>query len=423
MQFFILLLLLIFGVCYPKIFIAKWDSPITPITADFIERTLSKAEREGGEIYILQLNTPGGLETSMRRIIQRFQQTPLVTVVFVYPPGGRAASAGALITISADIAVMSPGTNIGAAHPVKMGGAEGENQKVMEQKIIQDMLALVRSIAREKGRNYEVIEKMITESLSLTEDEALKKNVIDLIAVDINDLLRQIDGKEVKKFGRKIKVSTQGEEIVHLQGNIKEELFKIITNPTIAYLLLLIGFYGLFFELYNPGAIIPGAVGAISLLLGLYGLSLISINWLGLLLLILAGILFILELITPTFGGLTLAGIIALTLGSIILTDPDSPYGDIPMSVIITMTVASALFFFVVGRLGLKAQKRKKMLGIEELVGEEAEAISDFQGGKGKVFLHGEIWNAEGEEEIKKGDKVKVISAKGLTLKVEKLKQ
>ncbi len=408
---------------YPKIFVAKWDSPITPITADFIDRTLSKAEREGGTIYILQLNTPGGLETSMRRIIQRFQQTGLVTVVFVYPPGGRAASAGALITISADIAAMSPGTNIGAAHPVKMGGGDNKDQKVMEQKIIQDMLALIRSIAKEKGRNYKVIEKMITESISLTEDEALRKNVIDLIAVDINDLLKQIDGKEINKFGKTIKVSTQGKEIVHLQGNLKEELFKIITNPTIAYLLLLIGFYGLFFELYNPGAIIPGAVGAISLLLGLYGLSLITINWLGLLLIILAGILFILELITPTFGGLTLAGIIALTLGSIILTDPDSPYGDIPMSVIITMTVASALFFLVVGRLGLKAQKRKKMLGIEELVGEEAEAISDFKGGKGKVFLHGEIWNAESGDEIKKGDKVKVISAKGLILKVERLKE
>ncbi len=424
MQFFILLSLVFSCISFSKIFIAKWDSAITPITADFIDRALTKAEREGGEIFILKLNTPGGLEASMRRIIQRFQQSPLVVVVYVYPPGGRAASAGALITISADIAAMSPGTNIGAAHPVRMGGGqqnqEDKQQEIMEQKVIQDMLAFVRSIAKEKGRNYKVIEKMITESISLTADEALKENVIDFIARDIGDLLRQIDGKEIDKFGKKIKVETEGKEIAQIEGNLKEELLKIITNPTVAYLLLMIGFYGLFFELYNPGAIIPGAVGAISLLLGLYGLSLVSINWLGLLLIILAVILFVLELVTPTFGGLTLAGIISLTLGSIILTDPESPYGDIPLSVIVTMAISSALFFIVVGKLGLKAQKRKKMLGIEELVNEEAEAIMDFEGGKGKVFLHGEIWNAESEDEIKKGDKVIVISAKGLTLHVKK---
>ncbi len=420
MQFFILLLLVISCLCFSKVYVAKWDSAITPITADFIERVMSKAEREGGKIFILQLNTPGGLEVSMRKIIQRFQQSNMVVVVYVYPPGSRAASAGAIITVSADIAVMSPGTNIGAAHPVRMGGDQSDQQKVMEQKVIQDMLAFVRSIAKEKGRNYKVIEKMITESLSLTADEALKENVIDLIAKDMGDLLRKIDGMEVNKLGRRIKVDVSDSEIVYLEGNFKEELLKIITNPTVAYLLLMIGFYGLFFELYNPGAIIPGAVGAISLLLGLYGLSLISINWLGLLLIILAVILFVLELVTPTFGGLTLAGIISLTLGSIILTDPESPYGDIPLSVIVTMALSSALFFIVVGKLGLKAQKRKKMLGTEELVNEEAEAIVDFENGKGKVFLHGEIWNAESEDEIRKGDKVTVVSAKGLTLIVKK---
>ncbi len=410
---------------FSKVFIAKWDSAVTPITADFIERVMTRAEREGGEIFILKLNTPGGLEASMRRIIQRFQQSSLTVVVYVYPPGGRAASAGALITISADIAVMSPGTNIGAAHPVRMGGGgeqgkDNKQQEIMEQKVIQDMLAFVRSIAREKGRNYKIIERMITESLSLTADEALKENVIDFIATDLNELLKRIDGVEINKFGKKIKVRTEGKEITYVEGNFKEELLKIITNPTVAYLLLMIGFYGLFFELYNPGAIIPGAVGAISLLLGLYGLSLVSINWLGLLLIILAIILFVLELVTPTFGGLTLAGIISLTLGSIIITDPESPYGDIPLSVIVTVAISSALFFIVVGKLGLKAQKRKKMLGIEELVNEEAEAITDFGGGRGKVFLHGEIWNAEGEDNIKRGDKVIVTSAKGLTLHVKK---
>jgi len=407
--------------------VGRWDAPITPITADYIDRALTKAEREGAVLFVLELNTPGGLVESMRRIVQRFQNTPLPVVVFVFPPGGRAASAGALITISSDIAVMAPGTNIGAAHPVTLGEPPGGEQRkekerdVMREKVLQDMLAFVRSIAKEKGRNVKVIEKMVTESLALSAEEALEEGVIDLVANDLQDLLKKIDGREVVKFGRKITVRTEGAEVVYVQESLKEELLKILTNPTVAYLLLMLGFYGLFFELYNPGAVIPGVVGAICLLLGLYGLATISMNWLGLLLILLGILLFALELITPTFGALAIGGIVSLALGSLFLIDPESPYGELPRSVIVAVVVASALFFMVAGRLGLKAQKRRKLTGAEAMVGEEGEALTDFRKGRGKVFVHGEIWNAVGEEGIKKGDRVRVIGVEGLRLRVERI--
>ncbi len=421
----LLALLLLCALSFPKVFVAQWDGPVTPITADYVDRALSKAEREGGTLFVLELNTPGGLAESMRRIVQRFQSSPLPVVVYVYPPGGRAASAGAIITVASDIAAMSPGTNIGAAHPVRLEDISGQREKkeekdVMEEKILQDMLAFVRSIAKEKGRNVEVVERMVKESLSLSVEEALQKGVIDVVAVDLKDLLKKIEGREVRKLGRVVKVRA-GEEVLYVRENLKEEILKILTNPTVAYLLLMLGFYGIFFELYNPGAVIPGVVGAICLLLGLYGLSLISMNWLGLLLIILGILLFVLELVTPTFGALAIGGVISLALGSLFLIDPESPYGEIPKTVVITVVLASTLFFLVAGRLGLKAQRRRKLTGTEGMIGEEGEAITDFKKGRGKVLVHGEIWNAWSDEEIKKGDPVKVVEVKGLRVRVSKV--
>ena len=419
------LLFFLASLSFSKVFVAKWDGAITPITVDYIDRSLTKAEMEGGTLFVLLLNTPGGLAESMRRVVQRFERSPLPVVVFVYPPGGRAASAGAIITISADIAVMAPGTNIGAAHPVQIGGVptgkgKKEEKDVMKEKILQDMLAFVRSIAEEKGRNVKVVERMVKESLSLSAEEALKEGVIDLIARDLGELLEKIDGKKVSKLGREVEIRTKGVEVVQIKESFKEEFLKIITNPTVAYLLLMLGFYGIFFELYNPGAVIPGVVGAICLLLGLYGLSLISMNWLGLFLIVLGILLFVLELITPTFGALAVGGVISLALGSLFLIEPESPYGEIPRSVITGVVLASALFFLVAGRLGLKAQRRKKLTGAEGMIGEEGEAITDFRKGKGKVLVHGEIWDALSSEEIRKGDPVKVVALKGLRLIVEK---
>lgn len=415
----LIILLSLIAFSNAKIFISKWQEAVTPLMVDHIKRGLQKAEKEGGSLFILELNTPGGLESSMREVIQEFQRTPLPVVVFVYPPGGRAASAGAIITLSADVAAMAPGTNIGAATPVQMGGEKMD--EAMKQKVMQDMLAFVRSIAKEKGRNPEIAEKMVTQAISLTPEEALKEKVIDLIATDRKDLLEKLDGRVIKKHGREVVIKTKGLQVVEVGKSLREEFLSIITNPTVAYMLLLIGFYGIFFELYNPGTIIPGTVGIICLLLGLYGLGVIGINWLGLLLILAGILLLILELITPTFGGLAVAGAIALALGSLILISPDSPYGNIPISVIATMVALTVGFFLFAGRLGLKAQRRKKMLGAEELIGEQGEAYTDFVEGKGKVFIHGEIWNAISDEPLKRGDQVVVEEVKGMTLKVRKV--
>jgi membrane-bound serine protease (ClpP class) len=416
----LLILLTFLNFSFAKVYYAKWEDAVSPIMVEYIKRSLAKAEKEGASVFILELNTPGGLETSMRQVVQEFQRTPIPVVVYVYPPGGRAASAGAIITAAADIAVMAPGTNIGAAHPVQATGEKME--EAMKEKVMQDMLAFVRSIAKEKGRNPSVLEKMVKESISLTPDEALKEGVIDLIASNRQELLEKLDGRKVKKHGKEITIKTLGVPVVEVEESLRESFLKVITNPTIAYMLLLIGFYGIFFELYNPGAVVPGAVGVISFLLGLYGLGIIGINWLGLLL-ILAGILLLaLELVTPTFGGLAIAGAIALAIGSLVLISPDSPYGDIPISVIATMVLTTVFFFLVAGRLGLKAQKRKKMTGYEELLGEEGTALTDFEKGKGKVFIKGEIWNAVSEDDIKKDDTVIVEQVKGLTLYVKKAK-
>lgn len=414
----LIILLSLIAFSNAKIFISKWQEAVTPLMVDHIKRSLQKAEKEGGSLFILELNTPGGLESSMREVIQEFQRTSLPVVVFVYPPGGRAASAGAIITISADVAAMAPGTNIGAATPVQMGGEKMD--EAMKQKVMQDMLAFVRSIAKEKGRNPQTVEKMVTKAISLTPEEALKEKVIDIIATDRKDLLEKLDGKVIKKHGREVVIKTKGLQVVEMGKSLREEFLSIITNPTIAYMLLLIGFYGIFFELYNPGTIIPGTVGVICFLLGLYGLGVIGINWLGLLLILAGILLLILELITPTFGGLAVAGAIALALGSLILINPESPYGDIPISVIATMVILTVGFFLFAGRLGLKAQKRKKMLGTEELIGEQGEVYADFVNGKGKVFIHGEIWNAISDEPLKKGEQVVVEEVKGMILKVKK---
>ncbi|MFN7065318.1 MAG: NfeD family protein [Aquificaceae bacterium] len=416
-----LLLLLLSFITFSsaKVFVAKWQEAVTPLMVDYLKRSIERAEKEKGTLFVLEINTPGGLESSMRDAVQEIQRTPLPVVVYVYPPGGRAASAGAIITISADIAAMAPGTNIGAATPVQMGGERMD--EAMRQKLMQDMLAFVRSIAKEKGRNPEVIEKMITEAISLTPEEALQKKVIDLIATDREDLFNKLEGRVVKKHGREISIKTKGLQVVEVGKSLREELLSVITNPTVAYMLLLIGFYGIFFELYNPGSIIPGAVGVICLLLGLYGLGVIGINWLGLLLILAGILLLVLELITPTFGGLAIAGAIALALGSFILISPDSPYGDIPKSLIVTMVVLTVAFFLFAGRLGLKAQRRKKMLGVEELIGEQGEAYTDFMEGRGKVFIHGEIWNAVSDDPIRKGDQVVVEGVKGMILKVRKV--
>ena len=401
--------------------VGSWNDPVSPVMADYVKRLVKEAEKKKAKLIVLQLDTPGGLESAMRNVIKSMMNTYIPFVVYVYPSGARAASAGAIITVSADIAAMAPSTNIGSASPVQMTGRDVN--ETMKKKIVNDMVAFVRSIAEEKGRNTKLIEQMITKSLNLSAKEALKKGVIDVVAEDLNDLLKKINGKTVKKMNAQIKINiSENEKIVKVEKGFREKLLSILANPTLAYLLLMIGFYGIFFELYNPGSIIPGVVGAISILLALYALNTIDVNWLGVLLIILGILFFVLELITPTFGALAVSGVIALLFGSIILIDPSSPYGDIPLRIIIPVVIFSAVFFLSVAFLGLKAQMRKSITGKEGMIGKTGVAETEINP-EGKVFVEGEIWDAYSDTPIKKGEKVKITSVEGLKLKVAKAQE
>ncbi|NPA58365.1 MAG: nodulation protein NfeD [Aquificae bacterium] len=414
-------LLLVFSFSYGDVVVGRWEGAVSPVMADYVKRLVEEGERKNAKVVVLQLDTPGGLESAMRGVVKTIMNTYLPVVVYVYPSGARATSAGAIITISADIAAMAPYTNIGSASPVQMAGKEMD--ETMKKKIVNDMLAFVRSIAEEKGRNVKIIEKMITEALSLSAEEALKKGVIDLIAVDMEDLLKKINGRKVKKKNALITIKLdENERQVFVEKNFREKLLSILANPTLAYLLLMIGFYGIFFELYNPGSVIPGVVGAISILLALYALNTIDVNWLGVLLILLGILFFVLELITPTFGALAVGGVISMLIGSIILISPSSPYGDIPMKVILPVVGFSAAFFLTVAYLGLKAQRRKALTGKEGMIGKIGVAETDINP-KGKVFIEGEIWDAYSEEPIKKGEEVEVVAVEGLKLKVRKVKK
>jgi len=398
--------------------VGSWNDPVSPVMADYVERLIKEAEKRKAGVIVLQIDTPGGLESAMRDVIKSIMNTYIPVVVYVYPSGARAASAGAIITVSADIAAMAPSTNIGSASPVQMTGRDVD--ETMKKKIVNDMVAFVRSIAEEKGRNTKLIEQMITKSLNLSAKEAVEKGVVDVLAEDLDQLLKKINGKTIKKMNADIKIQIdKDEKIVKVEKGFREKLLSVLANPTLAYLLLMIGFYGIFFELYNPGSVIPGVVGAISILLALYALNTIDVNWLGVLLIILGILFFVLELITPTFGALAISGVIALLIGSIILVDPSSPYGDIPLKVIIPVVVFSAVFFLSVAFLGLKAQMRRNITGKEGMIGKIGTARTDINP-EGKVFVEGEIWDAYSDEPIRKGDKVKILSVEGLRLKVTK---
>ena len=415
----ILLILFVFSFSQSQIILGKWDDAITPVAADYVKRIVEKAEEKNAKVIILELDTPGGLDQAMRSIIKTMMNTPIPFVVYVSPPGARAASAGAIITIAADIAAMAPSTNIGSASPVQMSG--GDIEETMKKKVMNDMVAYVKAIAKEKGRNERLIAKMVTESINLPAEEALKKKVIDIIAVDLKDLINKIDGKKVKKGAYEITIKSKGEPVIYVKKGFRETFLSIFANPTLAYLLLIIGFYGIFFELYNPGSIIPGTIGAICLLLALYSLNAISVNWLGVLMIALGVLFFALEVITPTFGALAISGIIAMLFGSIILVSPESPYGDISLQVIIPVVIVSAIFFLAVAYLGYKAQRRKTSTGKEGMIGTVGIAKTDIDKKHGKVFVMGEIWDAYSETPIKEGEEVKVLDVEGLKLKVTKL--
>ena len=397
----------------------KINDVITPAIADYISRSIEQATKEKAVCLIIQMDTPGGLDLSMRDIIKDIMNAEIPVIVYVGPSGARAASAGAIITIAADIAAMAPSTNIGAAHPVAVGG--GKMDRTMAEKVVNDAVAYVKSIAQKKGRNVDWAVRAVRDSVSIPETEALKLKVIDLIAKDLNELLEKIDGKTVEKPKGVIKLATKGLKIQELEMGFRQRFLATLSNPNIAYILMMIGLVGLYFELAHPGAIFPGVIGGISLILAFFAFRTLPVNYAGVLLIILGVFLFVAEVKIASYGLLTMGGLISLAIGSIMLFDSPAPFLRASFTVIIPTVLATAAFFIFVVAAALKAQLARPTTGSEGIVGEIGVAKTRLAP-EGKVFVHGEWWNAYADEGIEPEEKVRVLKNEGLKLKVERVK-
>ncbi len=401
------------GASENSVYIIEVADAISVGTAEFIIQGIKTAEENDAVCVIIELDTPGGLAESMRKIIQSILNSRVPVVVYVSPSGARAASAGVMITMAADIAAMAPGTNIGAAHPVGGGGKDIEG--AMSEKVINDMVAHAKSVAEKRGRNAKWVEAAIRESVSVTETEALKENIIDLIAKDTDDLLQQINGREVQDKGV---LALDDVKKVVLEETLRTKILKTISNPNIAYILMMIGLAGLYFELSHPGAIFPGVIGAICLILAFFAMQTLPVNYAGILLIVLAIIFFIMEMKIASYGLLSVAGIVALLLGSMMLFKGSSADMKLSWSVLLpTIILISGFFVFVAG-LVFRAQISKPTTGSRGLIG-EIGIVKQALAPEGKVFVHGELWNATSTEPIEENIKVRVVNVARLMLEVE----
>jgi len=400
------------------IFTIEVDGIINPPTAKFIMDSIDEAAKEGGQCLIIQLDTPGGLMESMRVIVKKILTSNIPVIVYVSPKGARAASAGVFITMAAHIAAMAPGTHIGAAHPVTLG-AEGKENKTMTDKIVNDTVSNIKSIAKTRGRNVDWAEKAVRKSVSVTEEEALKLNVVDLISSDLQDLLTKIDGRVVKFDGSSRTLLTKGMQPRSLQMSWRDKLLDVISNPQIAYYLLMLGGMGIFFELSNPGAILPGVVGGIFLILAFYALQVLPVNYAGLALILFAIILFIAEIKVVSHGLLAVGGVISLLLGSLMLFQSPAEYMRISLSVIIPAVLVTSAFFIFAATMAIRARLTKPTTGMEGLIGEIGTASTPITP-EGKVYIHGEYWDVVSDQNLERGEKVQVIGVVNLKLKVKK---
>ena len=366
---------------------------------------------------IIELDTPGGLAESMRVIVKAILASKVPIVVFVSPSGARAASAGVMITMAADIAAMAPGTNIGAAHPVGAGGQE--INKTMSDKVVNDMVAHARSVAEQRGRNADWVEKAIRESVAVTETEALKEKIIDLIAGDTDDLIRQLNGREVEGKGR---LNLEQAEQKIIEESYRTKILKTISDPNIAYILLMIGLAGLYFELSHPGAIFPGVIGGICIILAFFALQALPVNYAGILLILLAIVFFVMEMKITSYGLLSIAGIVSLTLGSLMLFKTGSPEFRLSLQVLLPTMVTVSGFFVVVAGMVFRAQMTRPRTGVRGLL-DEVGVVKAVIDPEGKVFVHGELWKAVAGRPIGVGAKVRVIGMDNLVLKVEALEE
>jgi membrane-bound serine protease (ClpP class) len=394
------------------------EASINPATASFIKRSIERAAANKSECLIIHLNTPGGLLKSTRQIVSDIFGAPVPVVIYVSPSGSHAASAGVFVTMAAHVAVMAPGTNIGAAHPVSMGGGM---DTIMNEKSTNDAVAFIRSIAGKRKRNISWAEEAVRKSVSITEREALDKGIIDTIAADEVELLQILHGRAVTMSSGERTMRTADASVTAIPMTAVEKFLNMISDPNIAYLLMMLGFYGLLFELYSPGAIFPGVLGGISLILAFYALHTMPLNYAGLAFILFGIVLLLLEIKVTSYGMLAIGGVVSLFLGSFFLLDQDSSFEmlKISMNIIVAVTIVSALFFLFIGWMGLRAQKSKPVSGKEGLIGYTGTTLSVLDP-QGLVQVHGETWAAESlSQTIDKNKKVIVRSMSGLKLFVE----
>ena len=400
-----------------EVMVITINGVINPVASEYIGKSVKKAHEKKVEALIIELDTPGGLDTSMRNIVKDIIGSEIPVVVYVSPSGSRAASAGVFITLAAHVSAMAPGTNIGAAHPVGLGE---KMDKTMAEKATNDAAAYIKSLAERNKKNAKWAEDAVRKSISATEEEALRMNVIDLISKDLNTLLSDIDGRKVQTImGEKVLMTAKA-HVIREEIGIRHKILNLISDPNIAYILMLLGFYGLFFELTNPGSLFPGVIGGICLILAFYAFQTLPVNYAGLLLIILAIILFILEVKIISHGVLTIGGIIAMIIGSLMLFESPAPFMKLSLSIILPAVIITTLFFTLTFGLAFKAYRRKPITGSEGLVGVNGIADTDITKDGGMVLLHGERWTAYSDEPLPKGEKIIVEGVSGLKVKVKK---